>query len=162
MKIDSAPRVVITCDYSGAGRTGEVDRGSPPLTPSSDRAQPCGTTWPAAPDPRRWLSYSLLHSDVGDANHLRHFLGVGRDQPTERIRRAAKRRTTEIGELRLEGRIVERGVDRLVERFDGLGRRAARRAPAPGLFSMTNGRPSCSLSRCPIRRAVMSGAPPAP
>src|SRR5215470_5893326 len=133
MKIDSAPRVVITCDYSGAGRTGEVDRGSPLLTPSSDRAQPCGTTWPAAPDPRRWLSYSLLDSDVGDANHLRHFLGIRRDQPTERLRRTAERRAAEIGELCLESRIVERGIDRLVERRDRRGRRAARRAEAiPG------------------------------
>jgi hypothetical protein len=68
--------------------------------------------------------------EVGGADDLGPLLGLGGDEIAEIRRRARQRRVAEVGELRLDPRIGERGVDLPVDPLDDLGWRAARR-PRP-------------------------------
>src|ERR1051326_3067604 len=89
-----------------------------------------------------WLSLHLSNStakggrthsfrfDIGRSDHLGPFFGfVGKELP-EIGRGAAKYRSIEIGKLRPELGIDERGVDLLVESLDDFGRSAPGRSEA--------------------------------
>jgi len=66
--------------------------------------------------------------DTGQMDHPAPFVGFFRDELAEIGRRAAKHRTIQIGKLRLELGIDQRGVNLLVEPIDNFGRSVPGRA----------------------------------
>ena len=68
--------------------------------------------------------------DVGDPDHLGPLFGFVGEETLEIGRRAAKHRSAQVGKLRRELRIDERGIDFTVEPVDDFGRSVPGRAEA--------------------------------
>src|SRR5579883_469748 len=78
--------------------------------------------------PRRRSDLGRL--DAGELDHLAPLLGLARDQLAEILRRAGQRYAAEGIVARLDLRIEDRRIDRLVELEDDVVRRALGRADA--------------------------------
>src|SRR5262249_52710060 len=80
---------------------------------------PNETLWNISP-----RSSGSLRLDAGELDHLGPLLGIFGDQLTEVGGRAGKRRAAQVGKLRLDFRVGERGINLPVELVDDFGRRA--------------------------------------
>src|SRR5262249_42319291 len=78
----------------------------------------------------RYINGRLFHLDVGGADHPAPPLGLLDDDLPPFLRRQRHRLGAELGEPRLDVRIIETGIDLSVERRDDVPGRAARRADA--------------------------------
>src|SRR5262249_31071547 len=97
--------------------------------PPCRRARPSafsrnGILWNASPETK------LLRFDTRELDHLGPLLGFACDHLGELSRRSRQRLAAEVGKPRLDLGIGEASVDRPVERFDNLCRRALRRTEA--------------------------------
>src|SRR5262249_34065706 len=92
----------------------------------------------STPNPGPQVVPRLLRLETRQLDHLGPLRKVGCDQRPELARRQDDRRGAELGELRLDARVCQPGIDLAVELLDDVGWRAAGNTdagPRPHLIS---------------------------